>query len=61
MDDKVVKTVSGLAGSVATFVRQRDKARIYVFPKRGESIESAITRVKQRNGSTNVEHQIVKQ
>jgi hypothetical protein len=45
------KTVQLLQGSVATFVRPRDKKRIYVFPRKGESVENAINRVTARNGA----------
>jgi adenine deaminase len=58
MSEIKVKTVSGLKGSVATFVRP-DGNRIYVFPKRGESTDNAIARVKKRNGALGVEHQLV--
>jgi len=54
-----VKKVSGPKAAVATFVRASDKARIYVFTRPGESVESAIARVKQRNGSAGVDHQLV--
>jgi hypothetical protein len=54
-----VKVVSGPKAAVATFVRARDNVRIYVFTRRGESVENAITRVKQRNGSANVDHQLI--
>lgn len=59
MNKPVVKTMKGLAGSVATFIRPRDGARIYVFPKKRETVEAAITRVKTRNGAAGVEHALV--
>jgi hypothetical protein len=62
MDTKTeVKTVTGLKGSVATFIRPTGGAPIFVFPKKGESVEKAIHRVKSRNGSLGVVHQLVKQ
>jgi hypothetical protein len=54
-----VKVVSGPKAACGTFIRASDKKRIYVFQRRGESVENAISRVKQHNGSTNVEHQII--
>jgi hypothetical protein len=54
-----VKTVKGPKAAVATFVRASDQKRIYVFTRRNETPERAISRVKQRNGSTNVEHQLI--
>jgi hypothetical protein len=55
--DTKVKTVKQLPGSVATFKRQRDNVRIYVYPRSGESTENAIKRVKSHNGSGDVVHQ----
>jgi len=57
MDTTKVKTVKALPGAVATFIRPRDNARIYVYAKTGESKERAITRVKRHNGAEQVEHQ----
>jgi len=54
-----VKTVKGPKAAVATFVRSRDNQRIYVFTRPGESAQSAIDRVKRRNGSSDVEHQLI--
>jgi hypothetical protein len=45
------KVVTGLKGSVATFVRLRDNKRIYVFARRGESKDNAVKRVMSANGS----------
>jgi hypothetical protein len=53
-----VKVVPGMKGSVAVFVRPRDNRQIYVFTKRGESVEAAINRVKARNGASSVEHSL---
>jgi hypothetical protein len=53
-----VKTVKGLRGSVATFIRARDKKQIWVFARNGESTDHAIQRVKARNGSSNVQHSL---
>jgi hypothetical protein len=58
-NDKPVKTVKGPRAAVATFLRSRDKERIYVFTRPGESIENAIRRVKQHNGSLDSEHQLI--
>jgi hypothetical protein len=57
--DKPVKTVKGPRAAVATFIRARDKTRIYVFTRPGESVENAIRRVKQHNGSLDSEHQLI--
>jgi len=54
-----VKTVSGPKAAIATFIRP-DGKRIYVFKRPRESDEHAITRVKKRNQSSNVEHQLIK-
>jgi hypothetical protein len=54
-----VKTVPGLKGSVAMFIRPRDNKRIDVFPRRNESVEDAIRRVKAHNGATGVVHSLV--
>jgi len=40
-----------LPGSVATFIRQRDGQRIFVYPKKGESTQAAVARVASRNGT----------
>jgi hypothetical protein len=61
MENNKVKTVTGLKGSVARFIRPRDKSIIYVFPKKNETVEGAIARVKKHNGANDVEHSLVKQ
>jgi hypothetical protein len=58
---QTVKKVRGPKAAVATFVRTSDKVRIYVFARPGESVENAVNRVKRRNGSSAVEHQLVTQ
>lgn len=51
------RPVHGPKGAVATFVRPRDGQRIFVYPRNGEAVNAAITRVKKHNGAENVEHQ----
>jgi len=58
MSEKV-KTVKGPKAAVATFIRPRDNMRIYVFTRKGESVESAITRVKRANGASESEHSLI--
>jgi len=50
-DKTELKTVSGPKAAVATFIRPRDNARIWVFPKKGESRDAAIARVMNHNGA----------
>jgi hypothetical protein len=59
MQNEKVKTVKGPKAAVATFIRLSDNKRIYVFTRRGESVDHAIQRVKARNGSANNEHQLI--
>jgi shikimate 5-dehydrogenase len=54
-----VKTVGGPKAAVATFVRPSDNQRIYVFTRPRESVDNAIRRVKQRNGASTTDHQLV--
>jgi hypothetical protein len=54
-----VKTVKGPKAAIATFVRQRDNQRIYVFRRPKETVDQAITRVKRHNGSENVVHELI--
>jgi len=51
-NDQAPKTIRGPKAAVAGFIRPRDKQRIWVFTRKGESIESAISRVMQRNGAS---------
>jgi len=46
-----VKTVKGPKAAVAGFIRPRDGQQIWIFAKRGESVEAAIDRVMLRNGA----------
>jgi len=55
-DPKEIKTVSGPKGAIATFIRPSDRKRIYVFAKKAESSDAAISRVMQRNGAAGGEY-----
>jgi hypothetical protein len=48
-DKTEIKTVKGPKAAVAGFIRS-DGQRIWVYPKTGESVETAIQRVMSRNG-----------
>jgi len=54
-----VKTIRGPKAAVASFIRPRDKARIWVFTRPGEAVDVAIKRVKRHNGASDVEHELV--
>jgi hypothetical protein len=55
-ESKEIKTIKGPKAAVATFVRPSDQKRIFVFTKRGESVDAAIVRVMQRNGAAGGEY-----
>jgi hypothetical protein len=63
MDDKTtkteVKTISGPKAALASFIRPRDGVRIWVFARKGENPENAISRVKKHNGAGDTAHQMV--
>jgi len=47
-----VGKVKGPEAAVAGFIRPRDKERIWVYTKKGESTDAAIKRVMAKNGAS---------